>query len=369
MDASSSLGYCISHPAIDHVKNGERTQMPVLTIAQIESISLKVLTACSVPEEDAQIVADSIVYAHQRGRGTHGLPRLSIYVRKIKQGLMAAETPFELVKKKGVIKVFDAGNGFGQVAAIRGMQCAMKMAEEFGVSAVGIRHSNNFGTAGFICEEAFKKNMIGILFSNSAPAIAPTGGSQSIFGTNPLAFAFPPVEDHPPIVLDMATSVAARGKVRLAEKNGEKIPFGWALDANGQPTDDPHEALKGTMVPIGGPKGYGLSMAIDILAGMLPGAAFGGEVKPLNHSDGVSNYGHLLIAIDVESFMAIDQYKASMLKLIKNTKQCGDEGVVLLPGEPEMLCLKSQGGQIDVSERVMRDIQELSKTIQVELPY
>lgn len=342
--------------------------MPNLTITQIESISLKILEACSVPKTDAKIISDSIVYAHQRGRGTHGLPRLPIYVRKIKQGLMAADTPFESVKEKGVVKVFDAGNGFGQVAAIRGMQCAMEMAEESGMAAVGIRHSNNFGTAGFICEEAFKKNMIGILFSNSAPAIAPTGGSKPILGTNPLAFAFPPVEDQSPIVLDMATSVAARGKVRLAAKNGEKIPFGWALDSNGQPTDDPFEALKGTMVPIGGPKGCGLSMVIDILAGLLTGAAFGGEVKPLNHPDGISNYGHLLIAIDVEAFMGIDQYKANMLRLIKNIKQCGEEGAVLLPGEPEALCLQTQGDQIDVSEKVMGDIQELSETLQAELP-
>jgi len=341
--------------------------MPTLTITQIESVSLQVLTSCGVPEDDAQIIADSILYAHLRGRGTHGLARLPIYVRKIKEGLLDPKTPFEMVKDRGGIKVFDAGNGFGQVAAIRGMRCAMEMAGETGISVVGIRHSNNFGTAGFICEEAIKNNMIGIVFSNSAPAIAPTGGVQPIFGTNPLAFAFPPAEDYPPIVLDMATSVVARGKVRLAAKNGENIPFGWALDADGQPTDDPAEALKGTMLPIGGPKGYGLSLVIDILAGMITGAAFGGEVKRLNHPDGVSNYGHLLFAIDVESFLSIEQYKKNLRTLIQNTKQSGENGAVLLPGEPEILCLKSQGEQITVSEKVLCEIQELSKTFDIEI--
>ncbi len=341
--------------------------MPLISINELQSKSLLILTGYGVPEEDAQIIVDSILYAHLRGRGTHGLARLPIYIRKIKAGLLDPKTPFEMVKDEVGIKVFDAGNGFGQVAAIRGMRCAMEMAGKIGVSVVGIRHSNSFGTAGFISEEALKKNMIGIVFSNSSPAIAPFGGSKPIFGTNPLAFAFPPADGYTPIVLDMATSVAARGKVRLAEKTGAKIPFGWALNADGHPTDDPYEALKGTMLPIGGPKGYGLSLVIDLLAGMITGAAFGGAVKPLNHPDEKSNYGHFLFAIDVEKFLPMDQYKENLKTLIQNTKRSGEEGAVLLPGEPEILCMKSQGEKIPLSEKVLSDVHDLLASLGIKI--
>ena len=192
----------------------------------------------------------------------------------------------------------------------------MKTASENGIGAVGIRNTNNFGTAGYFGEKAANNGMIGIVMGNAAPAIAPPGGTKAILGTNPICFAFPSPETEFPIVLDMATSNAARGKIRLALRNGEKIPLGWALDSNGEPTDDPAAALEGSLIPMGGYKGFGLSMMIDIMAGLITGSAYGGEVKNLNHPDSYSRNGNLFIVIDPTFFISKDEYDLRMKTLI-----------------------------------------------------
>ena len=175
--------------------------------------------------------------------------------------------------------------------------------------------------------------MIGVVFANSSPAIAPFGGIKPIFGTNPLCLAFPSNEGNPPIVLDMATTTVSRGKIRLAAKKGESIPLGWAVDANGKPTDCPFEALKGSLIPIGGYKGFGLALAIDIFAGLITGSAFGGAPKPLNHPNEHSRHGHFFMAINIDFFMDVDQYKKRIGELWHNVKACGDKDAIFLPGE------------------------------------
>src|SRR5690554_50296 len=232
-------------------------------IENIKIVAENILKKIGVPVEQAKIIVDTIEYAHLTNKGTHGIGRLPIYVRKIKEGLMSAETIMDLINETSVISHYNANNGFGQVAAYIGMNTAIKKAKENGIAAVGIRCSNNFGTAGYFVKMAAKENMIGFIFSNSSPAIAPTGGSKPIFGTNPIAIGFPGGNNKPLVILDLATSNAARGKIRLAAANGQSIPANWALDAGGQPTTDPNEALKGTMIPIGGYKGYGLSLIVD----------------------------------------------------------------------------------------------------------
>lgn len=337
--------------------------MPVLKSVQLARFSRDVLSACGVPGDDAGIITDSIVYAHLRGKGTHGASRLPIYVRKIQRGSMSAQTSLDIVQNGPVISILDAGHGFGQVAGIRGMHRAMDRAKTMGVGIVGIRHSNNLGTAGFVAEEALKAGMIGIVLANSAPAIAPTGGTKPIFGTNPLAIALPVPADQIPIVLDMAVSEAARGKIRLAGKNDEKIPLGWALDVNGNPTDDPVAALKGTMLPIGGPKGYGLALAIDILAGLLTGAAFGGDVKPLGHLDSHSNYGHFLMALNIAHFLPKEQYLAHIAILLEKTRNSGSPGSVKLPGERSFRHQVEHPDDVQLSNKVVEELRELANTL------
>jgi L-2-hydroxycarboxylate dehydrogenase (NAD+) len=336
-----------------------------ITIDEIYRISSKILQKVGVPAGDAHIVADSIVDAHRRGKGTHGLPRLPIYVRKIQQSLMTAGTPLTAVRESPVVSVLDAHHGFGQVAGVKGMQICIQKAKKYGVGIVGIRHSNNFGTAGYIAEVASKSGLIGIVLGNSAPAMPPTGGVKPILGTNPLSISFPAGSSGIPITLDMATSMAARGKIRLAAKNGEKIPLGWAIDENGEPTDDPLKALKGSMLPLGGPKGYGLSLAIDLLAGMLPGAAFAGDVKGLNDPSQFSNYGHFLAALNIDHFMTHHEYRSGIDLLTERVKNSGASNEVLLPGEGSYRTLCNQRQTVEITNAVATEISLLAKKLDV----
>jgi len=322
-----------------------------------------ILLKYGVPEEDASIIADSIVYAHTRGKHTHGIGRMPIYIRKIREKLINPETPILFLKDSPVISVIDAQNGFGQVAAIRAMELCINKAKQFGVGIVGVKDSNNFGTAGFIGEYAANNKMIGIIMSNSGPAIAPTGGGKAIFGTNPICVSFPSDGTCPPIIFDMACSSAARGKIRMAAKNGEKIPFGWAVDTEGNNTDDPNEALKGTMIPIGGYKGYGISMCIDILAGMLTGSAFGGEVKNLNHPTEISRYGHMIMAINPEFFITKEEYFKELNTLINNVKKCGKESAIFLPGEKSYYIAASNKEYVDIEQNLIDDMNNLANSV------
>lgn len=330
-------------------------------IDDLRAFATDVLRASGVPQDHAAIVADSIVDAHRRGKGTHGISRLPIYVRKIRQGLMAPDTPISIVRDSPVIGVLDAHHGFGQVAGAKAMEMAIERAQGYGVGIIGVRRSNNSGVAGYYAAMAARAQMVGVVLANSAPAIAPTGGRRPVFGTNPLAIAFPGETAEQAIVLDMATSVAARGRIRLAAKNAETIPYGWALDADGQPTTDPASALTGTMLPIGDHKGYGLSLAIDVLAGLLPGAAFGGHVKPLNHPDEPSDNGHLFAAVNITAFMDLDDYMRDIASLRSRVKASGDDGDVVLPGESAAKRFRTSHCYVVLSDAVHVELQALAK--------
>jgi L-2-hydroxycarboxylate dehydrogenase (NAD+) len=336
--------------------------------ADLHAFAADVLRASGVPQDHADIVADSIVDAHRRGKGTHGISRLPIYVRKIRQGLMAPDTPISFVRDNPVIAVLDAHHGFGQVAGVRAIEMCIERAQRYGVGIIGVRRSNNFGVAGYFAAIAARNQMVGIVLANSAPAIAPTGGSRPVFGTNPLAVAFPGHAPEDAIVLDMATSVAARGRIRLAAKNAEDIPFGWALDANGKPTNDPAAALAGSMLPIGDHKGYGLSLAIDVLAGLLTGAAFAGDVKPLNHPDEPSNNGHLFVAISIDHFMEIGDYLRDVGSLRSRVKASGNKDEVLFPGESAAIRFAASRDYVVVGDAVFSELTALAGQLGLRPP-
>lgn len=333
--------------------------MPKIRVDDLRNRSITILKALNVPDDDAGIVADSIVYAHTRGKHTHGAGRITIYARKIKEGLMNSQTPMTLITDMAAVAIYDAENGFGQVAAIRGMDAAIHKAFKYGVGVVGIRNSNNFGTAGFIGEYASNQGLISVVLANSGPAIAPIGGKKAIFGTNPICISFPPEGQHPPIIFDMACSNAARGKIRIAAKDGEKIPYGWAMDKDGNDTNDPNEALKGTMMPMGGYKGFGLAMCVDIIAGMLTGSAYGGNAKNLNHPTDISRYGHFLIAINPDFFLSKEQYDRRLSEVIHNIKSCGEADNVYFPGEKSYQEACVNRVEVEINEKIIKDMDKL----------
>ncbi|MBD5549676.1 MAG: Ldh family oxidoreductase [Lachnospiraceae bacterium] len=329
-------------------------------IKDIESASNKILEKLGVPLDDMKIITESIVYAHEHGKPTHGIGRLPIYARKIKEGLMTPVTHCQELYDGEAIVRLDCNNGFGQVATYHAMNRAIDKAKRYGIGLVSVCHSNNFGTAGFYSRLAAKENMVGIAIANSAPAISLRGG-KALLGTNPVSVALPTEGVLPDFNLDMAMSNAARGKIRLALQNGEAIPLGLAVDVNGCDTTDPARALEGAMLPIGGIKGAGLAMVIDIMAGMLSGASFGGDVRNLNHPTDESNCGHMLMAVDIKRFMDINTYMRKMDYFVAKIHRAG----AMFPGEHG--AASGKNGFCDISEKQVESIRQLADNLKVEV--
>jgi L-2-hydroxycarboxylate dehydrogenase (NAD+) len=338
-----------------------------VTIKNLSKVVVDILTKVGVPNEDADIILDSILFANRRGVATHGIGRLPLYVHKIAAGHYNPKNEIDVLVNNAAYALLDAKNGFGQVVAFKATKMAIEKAKRYGIAVVGVRNSNNFGAAGYFGDLAAREGCAAMVYANAAPAIAPTGGNKTIFGTNPLCYAFPGVDEIEPILLDMATTIAARGKIRLAAKNGENIPLDWAIGPNGQPTDDPNVALQGSLLPIGGYKGYGLSMFVDIFAGLLTGSRFAGEVRNLSKMDEDSGNGHLFVVIDVDKFMTLEEKKKRITFLYKSVKACGEEGKVFLPGEIEYKKMKTSSDCIELSIAQFDDINCLASEIGSDL--
>jgi len=334
-----------------------------IKIENLKQVVMETLMKVGVSESDAVIILDTIIFANRRGVATHGVGRLPLYVHKIAAGHYNPKNDFEVLADNAAYALMDAHNGFGQVVAHKATKMAIAKAKQFGVGVVGVRNSNNFGTAGYFGDMAAREGCAAMVYANAAPAIAPTGGNKTIFGTNPLCYAYPGNENHDPILLDMATTIAARGKIRLAAKNGEKIPVDWALGPDGQPTDDPNVALKGSLLPIGGYKGYGLSMFVDIFAGMLTGSHFAGEVKNLSKMEEDSGNGHLFVVIDLDKFMTVDEKQERITHFYEAVKACGEKGKVFMPGELEYIKMKKATDTVQISNKQFEDVNAVAEEV------
>jgi LDH2 family malate/lactate/ureidoglycolate dehydrogenase len=205
----------------------------------------------------------------------------------------------------------DGRNGFGFLAGHKGMACAIEMAKEFGIGMVSIKHSNHFGMSAWLVQQALDEGMMSLVFTNSSPALPVWGGRSKLMGVSPLACGAPGGKE-PPFILDMAPSIAARGKIYKAKRRGEMIPMDWALDREGKPTDDPAKALEGVMLPMGGPKGSALSVMMDVFSGVLSGSAFAGHVTNPYDPSKPADVGHFLVAIKPDLFMSLDSFKGRM---------------------------------------------------------
>lgn len=334
-----------------------------ISIENLKQVVLDVLVKVGVSGADATIILDTILFANRRGVATHGVGRLPLYVHKIAAGHYNPNNEIEVLADNAAYALLDAHNGFGQVVAYKATKMAIEKAKKYGIAVVGVRNSNNFGTAGYFGDMAAREGCAAMVYANAAPAIAPTGGNKTIFGTNPLCYAYPGDENHDPILLDMATTIAARGKIRLAAKNGEKIPLDWAIDPDGQPTDDPNVALKGSLLPIGGYKGYGLSMFVDIFAGMLTGSHYAGEVKNLSKMEEDSGNGHLFVVIDLDKFMTVDEKRERIAHFYEAVKACGEEGKIFMPGEIEYIKMKNSSAAVQISFKQFEDVNAVAEEV------
>ena len=303
---------------------------------RLREVVFSILKGLKASDEEATLVAESLVRAEMRGIDTHGIYLLKLLFERVEAGMIHLPTKLKVIKDQNALALIDGGNGLGQIATHRAMMMNIQKANKFGIGLTLIRNTNHIGILAFYSLLAAEKGMVGMTMSNSAPSMAPWGGIEPYFGTNPISIAIPGLEG--PIVLDMSSSVVARGKIRRAERMKEKIPLGWALDEAAIPTTDPKAALKGTLLPIGGPKGYGLALMIDVLAGMLSGSNYAPNVKTFHQLLGPAGVGVFSMAIDIGRFMPLHQFKRLMQSYttsIKATKKAGGVSRIYLPGEIE----------------------------------
>ncbi|KAF2642125.1 malate/L-lactate dehydrogenase-like protein [Massarina eburnea CBS 473.64] len=300
----------------------------------------KVLVGNGVPQDNAAIVAQCLVEADLRGIDTHGINRIPSYMARIREGVLDPKARPTIHQISSVVAQVDGHNAFGFLAGHMAMEVAIKMADAMGgIGLVSVKHSNHFGMSAWLVQQALDAGMMSLVFTNSSPALPVWGGKSKLMGVSPIACGAP-AGKNPPFIMDMAPSVAARGKVYKALRRGEKIPKEWALDKDGKETNDPAKALEGVMLPMGGPKGSALAVMMDVFSGVLSGSAFAGHVTNPYDPSKPADVGHFIVVIRPDLFMSIDQFKERMDYLyerVVGTERMDGVERIYFPGEIELL--------------------------------
>jgi LDH2 family malate/lactate/ureidoglycolate dehydrogenase len=338
----------------------------------LQSYYEDVLNACGVPAQDAAIVGDTLVDADLRGVSSHGLINFPYYVDRLRHGGANPTPRVQAVTDLPGLLLLDGDGGLGQVASARAMQIGIARARTTGAAAVFVHNSNHFGMAAYFSMLASAAGMIGVATTNAPPSMSMWGGTGRTMGNNPLAIAIP-AGDAPALVLDIAMSVAAGGKVRVLGLTGREIPLGWALDTEGRPTTDPTQALLGSLMPFAGPKGSGLALMIDLLCGTLTGARDATEIPVNIDVTQPENIGHLFLAIDAAAFQPLDAFRQRVDTIIGRHKAVPPaEGAeeILMPGEREYR-LKQQRLQtgIPFGRGILDEVGPALTAVGIPLPW
>ncbi|MEM8949527.1 MAG: Ldh family oxidoreductase [Pseudomonadota bacterium] len=290
-----------------------------MTVDQLRDFATSVYISIGMPDGDAVLLADTLVQADLWGHQSHGVMRTFWYAKRILSGATKASAAPEIALDGGAIAVIDGQDGVGQVVAAKAMDEAIERAKRHGVGVVAVRHSGHFGTAMYFTRRAALKGCIGLISTNASPAMAPWGGRDKMIGTNPWSIAAP-AGSHAPMMLDIANTAIARGKLYLARQRGEAIPDGWAMDQAGNPTNDPALGIAGNILPMAGHKGYAIATMMDVLSGVLSGSHFGGAVVGPYEPSGRSGVGHFALALNIEAFRPLSDFHADMDRLITDIK-------------------------------------------------
>ncbi|MFO1328259.1 MAG: Ldh family oxidoreductase [Rubrivivax sp.] len=290
-----------------------------------------------LPAQDAERIGRLMAQADLQGSDGHGVLRLPQYVRRIRAGGINVRPQIRVVHERAAMAVLDGDNGMGHLVVSRAVELAIEKARVAGVAWVGTRSSNHAGPASLYARMPLVHDMIGLYFAvGNANHLPPWGGAEMLLSTNPIAAGIP-AGDEPPVVLDMATTVAAYGKVKAKAKAGEPMPEGWMIDRQGRPLLDPRRAAEGFLLPIGGYKGYGLALVVGLLAGTLQGAAMGRDVIDFNADDrSKTNTGQAILVIDLAAFGGAAPFKAAVDRLvrdIRNSERLDGVDRIFLPGE------------------------------------
>tara|TARA_B100000686_G_C16772238_1_gene965955 strand:+ start:1459 stop:2466 length:1008 start_codon:yes stop_codon:yes gene_type:complete len=335
-----------------------------LKIKKLKNIVKKIFISHRLSKHHASICSNALINAELVGAPSHGLARLMMYCKRIQKKIINPRAKIKIKKISQSISHIDADNSIGFVAADIGIKTAIKNAQKTGIGLVAIKNSGHYGLSGYYAEQAVRKKLIVLCFTNAPPAIAPHGAKKSLFGTNPICFGAP-TNSKIPFILDTSVSIINRGKIRRAIKLGLKIPYGVALDKFGKPTTDPKKALEGVQLPIAGFKGSGLAWMVDILSGVFTGGNHSGKVKdPFDDFTGPQNIGHLFIVIKSDLFVGKKYNKRieENIKTIKKLPKIKGVKEILYPGQNKHQRYKNNlKKEIKIPKNVFIEIESLLK--------
>ena len=328
---------------------------------KLKKLLIKIFTKYKLSTSHARICSDALVNAELVGAPGHGLSRLKMYCDRISKKVINPKPKIKIKKLSSSITQIDANNSIGFVAANIGIKKAIESAKKTGIGLVGIKNSGHYGLSGYYAEQAVKKNLLTLIFTNAPPAIAPHGALKTLFGTNPICFGTP-TSSKVPFILDTSVSMINRGKIRIAARTGSKIPEGVALDKYGKPTTDAKKALEGVQLPIAGFRGSGLAWMVDILSGVFTGGNHGGKVKdPFDDFSGPQNIGHLFIVMKPNLF--VNDFNSRIKENIKRIKKLPKlKGIkeIMYPGQNKFNRYKNNlNKEITISDNIKGDIEKL----------
>ncbi len=338
---------------------------------RLVAVASEILVAAGVSAPSSRTVAEALVDADLRGIPSHGLMLIPMYVERLRAGSVSTADEAQVIVDTGAVAGLDAGHALGQLTSDQAMRLAIEKAHTHGVGIVSVRHAFHFGGAFRYVEQAAAAGCLGIALSNTRPLMPAPGGATPVVGNNPVAIGVPRAELDP-IILDMALSEAALGKIRLAEAEQRQIPATWATDADGTPTTDPAAAIAGMLLPMGGPKGYGLAVMVDVLTGVLSGGSFGNRVQGMYADVTVPNdCAHFFLALDVSAFGGSRDFDTAVGAL---AAQIGDSALapgterVLLPGqrEAEVAAAGREHG-VNVNASVLEGLRATAALVGVDL--
>lgn len=345
--------------------------MPTFNCEPLETLAREIFCAIHVPPAGAAWIAKLLVRANLRGHDSHGVIRVPQYVTSWKKGEADPKAEPVVVQEGPATALVDGKRGFGQIVARRGMEVAMTKAAAIGVAAVGVHNSNHIGRLADYTEMALERDMLAILAVNAAGAgqrMAPWGGRAARLSTNPFAFACPTGSDVP-ISFDVATTVAAEGKVRLKRNRKEQTPPGWLLDSEGKPTTDPNDLYnkpEGSILPVGGHKGYSLALMIEVLGGIMARAGYSRE------NPGPVLNGLFMVVVDIGRFVSPQNFRSEvddLIRYIKTSPPIQAGGEILYPGEPEARTEAERRRKgIFIEDETWRQIEQAAKELKVSVP-
>ena len=341
-------------------------------IVQTESMRRFCIAACKevgLSQGHAELLADTLVQADLRGVHSHGVTRLPRCIKGYQIGGVNLQPSIKVVKESDATAVMDGDDGLGLIVSYPAMRLAMDKAAEYGVGTVTIRNSNHYGMAAYWSMMALERDMIGYTTTNTPPTLAPWGGVTRSYGNNPISYAIPAGKELP-IVLDIAMSVVARGKIILAALKDEPLPQGWAMDKDGEPTTDANTAMQGLLVPISGHKGYGMALVNDVLSGVLSGGLFGTDIPELNISNPTkSGCSHFFMALDIAHFMPVAEFKEridKIVRMMKGSQLAKGKKKIYLPGELEFETYRQRIKEgIPYSKAVISQLEKLAQDLHI----